>query len=121
MYVCIIYHGKSFELWNGYLRKGPRCISVNTAAHLRLFRGVISNDGRVLFRCLQWRFPKSWKYPQLSSIEMGFSLVNHPAMGVSLFQEIHEINHPARKGYPQGCRKAPNLCCCFFVPKASKS
>ena len=28
-----------------------------------------------------WRFPKSWGYPQLSSMFMGFSLINHPAIG----------------------------------------
>ena len=27
------------------------------------------------------RFPKSWRYPQLSSILMGFSLMNHPFLG----------------------------------------
>ena len=33
----------------------------------------------------KWWFPKSWWYPQLSSILVGFSIINHPAIGVPPF------------------------------------
>ena len=34
-----------------------------------------------------WRFPKSWGYAQSSSIYIGFSMINHAAIGLPPFKE----------------------------------
>ena len=32
-----------------------------------------------------WRFPKSWGYPQSSSVSMGFSMINHLFWGTPMY------------------------------------